>query len=146
GVRTVLLANQLVDPDGLAWVAGEQRRDPEFRLLCFADSVAGVAIMQAALDAADAARPVDVIVDLGRTGARTGVRNLDEAETVARAVRSAGRLRLVGAGGFEGALARDRSAGDLGVIRGYGQSLRALIERLDGAGLLDEADEIIATA
>jgi len=146
GVETVLLANQLVDPDGLGWVARELRRDPAFRLLCFADSVDGVRIMQAALDAADAPRPVDVIIDLGRAGARTGVRDPREAEAVARAVRSAGRLRLVGAGGFEGALARDRSPSDLSIIRGYVQSLRALVEHLDGAGLLDEADEIIATA
>jgi D-serine deaminase-like pyridoxal phosphate-dependent protein len=146
GVATVILANQLIDPDALAWVAAELRRDPGFRLLCFADSVAGVDLMQAALVAAGSTRPVDVIIDLGRPGGRTGCRTLDQAETVARAVRAASTLRLVGAGGFEGALAGDRSADGLAIIRAYLGDLVALIERLDAAGLFDETAEIIATA
>ncbi len=146
GVETVLLANQLVDPDALAWVASELRRSPGFRLLVFADSTDGVQIMQDALATAGAPRPVDVIIDLGRPGARTGCRDLDTAETVATAVRAADRLRLVGAGGFEGALAPDKSHESLAVIRGYLQSVRDLILRLDTAGLFAETDEIIATA
>jgi D-serine deaminase-like pyridoxal phosphate-dependent protein len=74
------------------------------------------------------------------------VRDLEAGETVAAAVRAAARLRLVGVGGFEGALARDRSAADLSVIRGYVGSLRELVDRLDRAHLFAEADEIIATA
>ena len=146
GVPTVLLANQLIDPDALAWVAAELRRDADFRLLVFADSVAGVALMQEALDAADAPRPVDVIIDLGSPGGRTGCRDADVAEVVARAVRAATRLRLVGAGGFEGALAGDRSPDALDVIRTYLRRLCALVDRLDDAGLFDQAAEIIATA
>lgn len=146
GVDTILLANQLVDPDSLGWVAAELRRSAGFRLLCFADSVAGVAIMQAALVEADTPRAVDVVIDLGSPGARTGCRDLDAAEEVATAVRAADRLRLIGAGGFEGALAPDRSPRSLALIHGYLRSLRALVHRLDAAGLFDQADEVVVTA
>jgi D-serine deaminase-like pyridoxal phosphate-dependent protein len=146
GVETIVLANQLVDPDALHWVAGELRRSARFRLLCFADSAAGVRAMQEALAEADAPRPVEVVIDLGAPGGRTGCRTLDEAAAVARAVRCCDRLRLAGAGGFEGALAPDRSARSLDRIRAYLRSLRELVLRLDAAGLFDGAEEIVATA
>jgi D-serine deaminase-like pyridoxal phosphate-dependent protein len=142
GVPTIVLANQLVDPDALRWVAGELRRDPDFRLLCFADSPAGVELMDAALGR----RPVDVVIDVGAPGGRTGCRDPDSAEAVARAVRKAAHLRLVGVGGFEGALAPDRSQASIEVIRGYLRSVRALAERLDRAALFDATDEIVVTA
>ena len=146
GVETVLLGNELIDPDALAWVAAELRRAPDFRLLCLADSVAGVGLMQSALAAADAPRPVDVVIDLGAAAGRTGCRTLDEAEAVARAVRAADRLRLAGVGGFEGALAKDREPASLERVRGYLRSLRGLALRLDASGLFDEVGEIIVTA
>lgn len=146
GVATIVLANQLVDADSLRWVAEELRRSPHFRLLCFADSVTGAELMQAALAEADAPRPVEIVIDLGAPGGRTGCRDLDEAQAVARAVRAADRLRLVGAGGFEGALAPDRAPQSIEHIREYLRSLRQLVGRLDEAGLFDETDEIVATA
>ena len=150
GVETVLLGNQLLDPDGLRWVAAESRRDPGFRFLCFADSVAGVRLMRAALDGlgADATpnRPLDVIVDLGLPGGRTGCRDVDTAVTVGRAVHEAEWLRLAGVGGFEGALAGDRSAQSLERIRGYLGFVRETAAALDGAGLFDHCDEIVLTA
>ncbi|HEV2342509.1 MAG TPA: alanine racemase [Actinocrinis sp.] len=146
GVDTIVLANQLVDADSLGWVAGELRRSARFRLLCFADSVAGVERMQAALAAADAPRPIDVVIDIGASGGRTGCRDAETAETVARAIRPSDRLRLAGVGGFEGALAADRSAQGLARVRGYLRTLRDIATRLDTAGLFDQVDEIIVTA
>jgi D-serine deaminase-like pyridoxal phosphate-dependent protein len=150
GVETIVLANELIDPDALGWVARELRRVPGFRLVCFADSVSGVEIMRAALAAADAPRPadavIDVVIDLGHPGCRTGCRDADEAERVARSVQSSRHLRMVGVGGFEGALAADRSEASLARVRAYLRSLRGLVQRLDGAGLFDETEEIVVTA
>ena len=156
GVRTVLMGNQLVDPDGLRWIAAELRADPDFRFLCFVDSVDGVAAMQSALADADALadnpaaaespRPIEVIVDVGAPGGRTGVRTLAEGLTVAEAVGAADRLRLVGVGGFEGALAKDRSYDSLTIIRSFLSIVRGLAVRIDDRGLFDEAEEIILTA
>jgi D-serine deaminase-like pyridoxal phosphate-dependent protein len=146
GVETIMLANEFIDPDALAWVAAELRRDPAFRLLCFADSVAGIGAMQAALSAADAPRPVDIVIDLGLDGGRAGCRDIPGAERVARAVHGADRLRLVGVGGFEGALARERTAAALERIRGYLHFVRQTAAALDRAGLFEQADEILLTA
>ena len=75
GVQRVLLANQLLDPAGLGWLGAELDRDPEFAFSCWVDSVEGVRRMTEHLRGS---RPVDVLVELGRAGARTGVRSVAE--------------------------------------------------------------------
>lgn len=150
GVKTVLLGNELIDPDALAWIARELDRDTEFRFLCFADSVEGVALMDSALrDAAptpSSGRLIEVIIDLGLLGGRTGCRDIETAVAVGRAVRDAENLRLVGVGGFEGALAGDRSPAAIERIRGYLRFVQETAATLDGLGLFDQAGEIVVTA
>ncbi|MFI9628664.1 alanine racemase [Streptomyces sp. NPDC052042] len=103
GIRRILLANEIVDPAALRWLAGELDRDPEFRFVCYVDSVRGVELMDEALSAAGASRPVDVVVELGAgEGARTGARTEAECAAVADAVAATGTLRLVGVAGYEG--------------------------------------------
>ena len=42
GVRDFIVANELVDAAALRWVAAECDADPDFTLMCWVDSVAGV--------------------------------------------------------------------------------------------------------
>src|SRR5918996_1421341 len=39
GTQRVFLANELVDPAALKWIASELAADPSFRLICYVDSV-----------------------------------------------------------------------------------------------------------
>ncbi|MFJ7490499.1 amino acid deaminase [Streptomyces sp. NPDC097727] len=103
GIRRIFLANELVDAAALRWLAGELDSDPDFRFICYVDSVRGVELMDEALRAAGAARPVDVVVELGAgEGARTGARTEAVCAAVADAVAAASTLRLVGVAGYEG--------------------------------------------
>ncbi|MCK8679930.1 alanine racemase [Streptomyces lichenis] len=103
GVRRIFLANELVDPAALRWLAGELDADPEFAFIAYVDSVRGVELMDQALTAAGAVRPVEVVVELGAgTGARTGARTEADCAAVADAVAAAPTLRLVGVAGYEG--------------------------------------------
>ncbi|MFD9704131.1 amino acid deaminase [Lentzea sp. NPDC059081] len=146
GVSRILLANQLLDPAALRWLVGELDADPAFEFSCWADSEAGVALMTETLQELQPSRPVDVIVELGAPGGRTGARDLDTALAVARAVDQSPVLRLVGAGGYEGALAHDASDSAKSVIDGYLDDLRTLVLRLAEAGTFDELDSVIVTA
>ncbi|MFI6727571.1 amino acid deaminase [Streptomyces atratus] len=102
GIRRIFLANELVDAVALRWLAGELDSDPDFRFICYVDSVRGVELMDEALRAAGASRPVDVVVELGAgEGARTGVRTEAGCAAVADAVAAASTLRLVGVAGYE---------------------------------------------
>ncbi|MFF4342555.1 amino acid deaminase [Kitasatospora sp. NPDC001540] len=130
GVQRLLLANTLLDPAGLAWIADELDRDPDFAFTSWVDSTDSVRQMDAALRAAGARRPVEVLVELGGPGGRTGARGVPAALDVAAAVLAAPTLRLAGVGGYEGALAHDASDAALAAVRGYLADLADLHRRL----------------
>ncbi|WP_233290416.1 alanine racemase [Kitasatospora sp. MBT66] len=144
GVRRLLLANSLLDPAGLRWLAGELAADADFAFTCWVDSVESVRLMDEALRAAGAERRVEVLVELGGPGGRTGARTVDGAVEIADAVRRAPTLRLAGIGGYEGALAHDASEGGLGTVRGYLRSLAELHGRLAGRYAEDAAPVVTA--
>ncbi|XIF83724.1 amino acid deaminase [Kutzneria buriramensis] len=89
---------------------------------------------------------VDVILELGGPDGRTGVRSLEDAVEIAEAVRKSPVLRLVGAGGYEGALAHGTEDEELAKIDTYMSRLRELITRLAGDGHFDGVAQVIATA
>ncbi|MFI5529394.1 alanine racemase [Kitasatospora sp. NPDC051853] len=126
GVQRVLLANTLLDPGGLAWLAGELAADPEFAVVSWVDSVASVRLMDRALRTAAAERPVEVLVELGGPRGRTGARGVPEALEVAAEVLRSPTLRLAGVGGYEGALAHDATTAGLDTVRDYLRQLAYL--------------------
>ncbi|MGV9267804.1 alanine racemase [Kitasatospora sp. NPDC003701] len=133
GVQRILLANTLLDPAGLGWLAAELAADPSFAFVSWVDSTDSVRLMDEALRAAGAERPVEVLIELGGPGGRTGARGVDAAVEVAAAVLRAPMVRLAGIGGYEGALAHDASADGLATVRGYLRALADLHGRLAGA-------------
>jgi D-serine deaminase-like pyridoxal phosphate-dependent protein len=141
GVSRILMANQLVDPFALRWLADELDRDPSFEFTCWVDSVEGVARMTEVLT-----RPVDVLLELGGPDGRTGVRSVEHAVEIAEAVRKSPVLRLVGAGGYEGALAHGTEDEELAKIDTYMSRLRELITRLAADGHFDGVAQVVATA
>ncbi|MEU6006800.1 amino acid deaminase [Streptomyces sp. NPDC047453] len=141
GISRVFLANELVDPAALRWIAAELAADPSFRFICYVDSVRGVELMDAALEGA--ARPVDVVVELGAgEGARTGVRTEAECAAVADAVAATGTLRLVGVAGYEGEVPQ----ADPERVRAWLTRLVALAVDLDKAGKFAHTEEIVVSA
>src|SRR5215831_3385365 len=144
GVPRALLANELTDPAGAAWLAGELAADPGFDCYVYADSLPGVRLLDEAVRQASPARPLPVLVELGYPGGRTGCRDLAAAEAVARAVAGSGSLRLAGAAGYEGLIGHDRSPQTIGKVTAYCRELRSLGELLAAAGLTP--DEMILSA
>lgn len=114
GVRRVILANELIDPVALGWL-GAELADPAFEFTCWVDSVEVVELMRQGL--VGAARPVDVVVELG--SGRTGAASVPDALAVVAAVEAAPELRLVGVGGYEGSAGSTRSPADLSAVRAY---------------------------
>ncbi|MFB7538699.1 amino acid deaminase [Streptomyces zaomyceticus] len=145
GIARIFLANELVDPVALRWLAAELDADPGFRFVCYVDSVRGVELMDEALRAAGASRRVDVVVELGAgEGARTGVRTEAGCAAVADAVAGTATLRLVGVAGYEGEVPQ----ADSERVRAWLHRLTALAVDWDKAGRFAEAgtDEIIVSA
>ena len=143
GVDRIVLANELVDEAGLRWLATELDANPEFHLVCWVDSVRGVELATAALAAAGARRRMDVCVEVGVPGGRTGCRDAAEVDAVARAAAASRRLRLIGVAGYEAATGHDVTAEARGLVRGYLAEVRSAVERLEP---LFETDEVLVTA
>ncbi|MFR9795291.1 amino acid deaminase [Streptomyces sp. MS06] len=142
GVDRIFLANELVDAAALRWIAAEQAADPDFRLVCYVDSVRGVALMDRALEGT-AERPLDVVVELAAgDDARTGVRTAAQGRAVAEAVSAAPTLRLVGVAGYEGEVPQPSAER----VRAWLRQLVALAAALDRDGRFAAADRIVVSA
>ena len=128
GVPVVLIANAVTDGAAARHLGGLLAADHSLRILCWADSVATVGILADAL--ADAPRPLDVLVELGGAGGRTGARSLEEGELIAAAVTAAPGLRLAGVTGYEGPFGPDRGDDSVAAVDAYLQTLVTLHERL----------------
>ena len=102
GFPRLLMANELVDETGIAWLAGELAADPGFSAYCYVDSADGVAILDRVLSARPAGRRLPVLVEIGL--GRTGCRTDDEALAVAKAAAATGTLTVAGVAGYEGTI------------------------------------------
>ena len=158
GVSSIMLANAAVDAHALRYLAGELA-DPDFRFVSWADSIATIEAMEAPLRAANAPRRVDVLVEIGAPGGRTGARTLKEAIEIAERIAASDVLRLAGVAGYEGCLAHDRSDAALAAVEAYLATQMELHERIGhlydngdvyvtagGSGFFDRAARAFAAA
>ncbi len=146
GVNRVILANELVEPASIHWIASELGGHPDFEFFCLVDSIAGAQLLESTLAKATADRRLNVLVELGVAGGRTGGRTLEEARRVAQAVASSGHLALAGVESFEGVIHSDKIGTALEAVDRLLAGMRALVIDLDGAGLFEHVPEVIVTA
>ena len=143
GVPRIVFANQLAGESELRVVADALVSDPGFSLLLFVDSAAGVRMLADAARARVVPEPVQVLLELGYEGGRTGVRSADDALAVAAAIRgSGGAVRLDGIAGFEGLLTNDAAGRER--ARAFLQSMDEIGAMLLAGGHL--ADDYIVSA
>jgi D-serine deaminase-like pyridoxal phosphate-dependent protein len=145
GVPRVLLANEVVDPAQLRWVAATAD-DPAFELCCLVDSAAGLGALQRAVVEAQAAAPLPVLVELGVAGRRTGARGRADARGLAADVAGRPGLRLAGIEGYEGVLPVRRDAEAVASARRWLEELTALAVDCDADGLFEDTPEVLLTA
>lgn len=156
GVSTVLIANAVTDLTAVRRLGALLAADPDLRVLCWADSLEGVAILARGMH--DAARPLDVLVELGGAHGRTGARSVEEGERIGKAVSDASGLRLAGVAGYEGPFGPDRSDASVAAVDAYLQTLVDLHARLEyphglrpilsagGSAFPDRAAAVLAAA
>lgn len=141
GVPRIFLANELVDSAALHWLARELEADPDFRFVCYVDSLAAVAQMNAALSGIS--RPLDVVIELAAGDeARTGARTEAECHALADAIAATATLRLVGIAGYEGEVPDANPA----TVTAWLRRLTALTADFDASGRFDGLPDIILSA
>jgi D-serine deaminase-like pyridoxal phosphate-dependent protein len=134
GFPRLLLANELVDRAGIAWLAAELAADPGFEAYCYVDSLDGVQILDRALEHDRPGRPLPVLVEIGHAGGRTGCRTDEQTLAVAKAANAAGTLTVAGVAGFEGTISGDTQAQTIGRVASFCRRLRALAATVAEAG------------
>ena len=148
GVSRVVVANSVVSPLALRWIADQLTADESVEILVWADSPRTVELMHDALSAHAAQvgprRPLPVLVERGAAGGRTGARDEETGVAVAKAVAASPHLELAGVGGYEGALAHTSDQEALDLVHAYVVDLVSLHHQV--AGLVPDGRVPIVTA
>lgn len=102
GIKRVVMANQLLGKANVEAIAGMLAADPEFEFYCFVDSVEQ--LHNLARHLGRPARPVNLLLEVGVRGGRTGVRTVKDGLGVAAAIAAADPavFRFAGVAAFEG--------------------------------------------
>ena len=138
GHRHVLVANEVVDRYGLMRLRGWLEEDPGLEIRCFVDSAAGVEA--AARVFAGAAVSLEVLIDVGTPGGRTGTRSREEAFRLAGLVHGTPGIRLVGVAGYEGVVPNSRAASTVDAVDRHCRLVRDVY--LDAAQFFETAAPI----
>lgn len=144
GVNRVLIANQVVVPGEIEWLA--KSLGEGFEVYCYVDSLEGVEIMNETLARLQPAHRLPVLLEMGIAGGRTGVRTIADGLLVAAAAARSPHLALTGTSGFEGILGPlgDRSA-EQRVVEFLDQIVE-LTQAIDANGWFEPTPEVIVTA
>jgi D-serine dehydratase len=134
GVPRILMANLLVDPVAIRWIATRVLGEVDTGFSCYVDSLASVEVLDRECGQVTITGRLDVLLEVGYIGGRTGVRSLEEGLSVARAVNQSDHLCLVGVTGFEG-LMPGAAAGEPAGLGAYLDSIAQTAHRLNQAGL-----------
>lgn len=146
GVSRVFLANQILDPGFLSYIAGEQVADPDFDFYFLVDSIEGVEALDRAAARQSGHRPFQVLIEMGSEFARTGCRTRAQARAIAE--RLAGMphaASLTGIEGFEGSIRGADRAEIEARIGDFLADMTGTAEELAAAGLFS-GREILLTA
>jgi D-serine dehydratase len=138
GVRRILMANQLVGKQNMATIAA-LLRDPEFDFYCLVDSAQQ--IDQLGTFFSLAGLRLQVLIELGEAGGRSGVRNDDQLHSVINALaRWKDSIALSGVEVYEGVL-----EGEPAIRRFLNRAVR-VTQSLAAAGLFQRSPAILSGA
>ncbi|MEJ1087976.1 alanine racemase [Microbacterium sp. Mu-80] len=132
GIPRLLLANQLVEPGTIAWLRAELAADPAFECPVYADSADGLALLAGPADA----RPIDVLLEVGHPGGRTGVRGEPALRRLAEQASRTPGIRVIGVATYEGTLGGATEAEKVENVHTFVRELGATALTLEAEGLL----------
>ena len=121
GFKRILIANQVTGRANLRALTASINTHPDIEFYSFVDSTQGAKLLAQSLRECGALRPLNVFLEWGFKGGRTGVRSVERGREVISVVTAYGEsLKLCGFSGFEGiansAIAVDEFHRGLGVL------------------------------
>jgi len=130
GVQRILQANQLIGKQNIRYIVEELNKDERFDFYTLVDSIPQIQHIVKYAKEYKLKRPINVLVELGITGHRTGCRSRSEIKSVAEEIdKYEGVLKLSGIEGFEGVIFGSVEETEQAVRR-YLEELRACVDLL----------------
>ncbi|GAA4932413.1 D-serine dehydratase [Nonomuraea thailandensis] len=145
GAQRILIANQLVEADDIAWAARAARTG--LTVISLVDTPEGVRLLDAALTAHNrpfAAVRHPVLLEVGYRGGRGGIRSAADADAVAEAVTCSQHLELRGVSGYEGLLGGLGDSADLRRVDTYLHHVVEIACRLVDRGAVTAPQPILS--
>lgn len=117
GIDRIIIANQVAGKANIEALAAMLGSPAQPEIYCLIDSVDGVRRLAEGLAGHSAARPLNVLLEWGHQGWRTGVRTLEQGmEVLATASAFPDQLKLAGVEAFEGLVSSSEGAETEGAI------------------------------
>lgn len=116
GFKRIIIANEVVDK-GTIQEIGLKNLEHEIEIIFYIDSLAGLTIIQEALEGVTNAQ-ILLLIEIGFEGGRGGIRDESSVSSLAQEIAKDPRISLLGVSGFEGVVAvADRTTEGLDKLR-----------------------------
>lgn len=128
GASRILIANEIVFPPHVAALRHLLETNRDLEIFCLTDSAAGVAALGQVFDGSE--RRLNVLIDIGVPGGRTGIRMIGEAPALASAILARPGLRLAGVSAYEGIAPNIRTPENIEAVDAHCRMARDTFEDL----------------
>ena len=108
GFNRIIIANEIVNTTAIRSIA-LKNLDPTTEIIFYVDSLAGLDFIQRAISTLADAR-IHLLIEIGFTGGRCGLRDLQDVSPLAQKIATDSRFTLRGVSGFEGIIGGDGRA------------------------------------
>ncbi|MEO6016766.1 MAG: alanine racemase [Polaromonas sp.] len=145
GVTRAIIANQVFRAVDLQGIDDLKRDHPGLRVAFLVDSLAQLELIEAWHGAATNPQPMELLLEIGVEGGRTGCRTHEQALHLAQRVHAGAAAKLTGIECYEGLGATGQSGPDTAYAEALMKRVRAIAGACDAQDLFED-DEILLTA
>lgn len=140
GATQCLIANELLTPLDLATLDQLQQQHPQLKIYFLIDSLAQLAL----LEAYPTQTPFKVLLEIGVLGGRAGVRDQEDAFTLARAIHQSPTVQLAGVECYEGLVVTADDQQDKAYVASLMQRVLSVVNYCEQEQLFDYSPVILS--
>ena len=143
GARRIIIANQVVCDADFAALHSLLAQHQDLRVWFLVDSLAQLALIEEWIARHAPARVLDVLLEMGVAGQRTGCRTLDAATQLAHALAHSTAVRLCGIECYEGGAVRCDNAHDVREVSDLVRRVSDVVRVCDAQHLFADNDVLL---
>lgn len=124
GFKKIIIANEVANASSIKFLS-----EQDAEIYFYIDSLRGFEIVEKS-----ATRPVNILLEIGKSQGRTGVRDLVLAERLVDMISASEKMNFAGVSGYEGTFGKDRSQQSIDKVRDFLQILVAFAISVQAKG------------